>query len=703
MTRLRISAGAIITLGGHNFPYLGQNMDGVLLGRTDDEHHRELIPVPRLLSLIKLERAEIHQPACPPHNDLKGSADPAAIMTLLPTEEFRKTSHRWALVCAVFSLAAEKKVSFTDRSLAENQEEILNRGEQLLRRKAIYRACDQKLSLVFPSTRQLRRWCKRWRNSGGSVFSLVNRRSVARTLPKRWTPDQRRFLDRACEIYLEPKCQHIGIAIRQVQRELQQENEERSRRGEPEIGHISQRAFSNEINQLDAYLVDLERHGRDFALSKHSASVPTENPPFVGARIEIDAVRMDIMNLLTEMGVAGRMTAEELDAVPRVRVTVMMAIDVASRCVLGLYISENEDTAAAIRTLHLVTIDKSSWSQAAGCRLSWDQAVALHDVFSDAGSAFANEVLMRAIAAAGGNLNILIAGAARLRGSCERVFRTINQGFLPLLSGRTFGDVVERGAYDSEANAVHTIDDLTNLLIRFVVDVYHETPTSSLGGLSPREMWDHLVDEAGLSPCPSPKKQRLAFGFCEQRVIDTDGVKIAAIPFNSRELQTAVPRKGKTKVSVYVNPLDLGAVTVEVKGEFIDAFAPDPKFRGVTLDEWVDGHKCIWPTGRSSKDQPVQVALEAIDSIRQHDNAARTRRGLTFNSVSAAGLKEIERRRFFGLSLLEAMRDEEHRSSLLDKELPGRPATRPDGSSSSKIRKNSKDRDTSWWDGDDES
>lgn len=105
---------------------------------------------------------------------------------------------------------------------------------------------------------------------------------------------------------------------------------------------------------------------------------------------------------------------------------------------------------------------------------------------------------MRAIAAAGGNLNIVIAGVARLRGSCERVFRTINQSFLPLLSGRTFWDVVERGAYDSEANAVHTIDDLTNMLIRFVVDVYHETARSSLGGLSPREMWDHLADGAGL-------------------------------------------------------------------------------------------------------------------------------------------------------------------------------------------------------------
>lgn len=85
-------------------------------------------------------------------------------------------------------------------------------------------------------------------------------------------------------------------------------------------------------------MVDLERHGRDFALSKHSASAPTENPPFVGARIEIDAVRMDIMTLVTDMGAAGSMTAEQLDPVPRVRVTVMMAIDVASRCVLGLYI-----------------------------------------------------------------------------------------------------------------------------------------------------------------------------------------------------------------------------------------------------------------------------------------------------------------------------------------------------------------------------
>ncbi|MCZ2501192.1 hypothetical protein GN316_31905, partial [Xylophilus sp. Kf1] len=63
-------------------------------------------------------------------------------------------------------------------------------------------------------------------------------------------------------------------------------------------------------------------------------------------------------------------------------------------------------------------------------------------------------------------------GVAKLRGSIERVLRTINTGLLPNLSGRTFGNVADREGYNSEAMAVHTVDDLTRMLIRFITDVY---------------------------------------------------------------------------------------------------------------------------------------------------------------------------------------------------------------------------------------
>jgi putative transposase len=86
-----------------------------------------------------------------------------------------------------------------------------------------------------------------------------------------------------------------------------------------------------------------------------------------------------------------------------------------------------------------------------------------------------------------------IAGAPSMRGSIERMFRTCANGLLPRLNGGTFPNVVERGDHPSGERACLDADDLAFALVRWIVDIYHNTPHLGLRGRTPLRQWqeDH--------------------------------------------------------------------------------------------------------------------------------------------------------------------------------------------------------------------
>ena len=539
----------------------------------------------------------------------------------------------------------------SDRRLREHAKCILKAAETALLRETSLRAGDMAQSLHFPSTRSLRRWWVSWSQTNGSMISLVNRRSLTPYITARHTPDQQRFLDRACELFLSPGELTKKFVIAKTRQEFKDENARQSENGGSPIPEISERAYYHALNSLDSFVVDRCRRGAEVARARHAASVPTVPPQAIGERIEVDGVIMDVMTVLTHLGVAGRMTADQLATVPRIRVIIIMVIDVATRCILGFFVSQNEDTAAAIRALHLTTIDKTRWSKACQSRHPWSQAAQLGQVYTDAGSAFANPEFLKAVTLAGGIPMTMPAGVPKLRGTVERVLRTINTGLLPHLSGRTFGSIADRAGYNSEAMAVHTVDDLTRMLICFIADVYHETEHSRLGGLSPREMWDRLTDQIGMFPPMMPSTTRLAFGYNLRREASHEGVVFMGIPFNSKELQERIRRKHDKKVQLFIDPFDLGAGTVLFGEDKVTVRPPDPNFAGVTLDEWDDARSSIWPLAQAKSEALVSDALDAIEGIRRIDDANRTRRGLAFTGMTLEKANRQDELLYAGLRL----------------------------------------------------
>ena len=69
----------------------------------------------------------------------------------------------------------------------------------------------------------------------------------------------------------------------------------------------------------------------------------------------------------------------------------------------------------------------------------------------------------------------------------------LTAALLDRLNGRTFPNVVERGDHPSGGRACLDADDLAFALVRWIVDIYHDTPQRGLGGRTPLRQWqeDH--------------------------------------------------------------------------------------------------------------------------------------------------------------------------------------------------------------------
>jgi putative transposase len=180
--------------------------------------------------------------------------------------------------------------------------------------------------------------------------------------------------------------------------------------------------------------------------------------------------------------------------------------------------------------------DKTDISKQLGCKTPWNQFGHIHHVAVDNGPAFVNTTFKAALSDLSIEYSVLPAGVPKLRARVERVFRTLAKMLMPYLTGRTFGNPVERGDYPSEKYAVHTAESIIELLVRFIVDAYHVKSHRGLEYASPNAAWAKLCDEFGWSPALSNHKLRHILGIDLTRKSGRHGVLVCGVNFHSTHL-----------------------------------------------------------------------------------------------------------------------------------------------------------------------
>ncbi len=247
---------------------------------------------------------------------------------------------------------------------------------------------------------------------------------------------------------------------------------------------------------------------------------------------------------------------------PLNRPCLTLAIDVATRIVLGAYVSFDPPSVLSVALCldHCVR-HKSVRLPKTLEELEWPTSGIPKAIYVDNGQEFHSAAFKGACDEWGIGIEYRPAGGAHYGGHIERLIGT-TMGAVHVLPGTTQSSTLEKGDYDSSKNASLTLSEFEDWL-HLEICRYHNATHSSLGR-TPLAAWAALGgDDAG------------------RRVVDTEAFKISFMPFERRRLG----RTGITLFSVGYWSDAFGAMIGRTKGKAVVKYDPRDLSQVWIIDE----------------------------------------------------------------------------------------------------------------------
>lgn len=331
---------------------------------------------------------------------------------------------------------------------------------------------------------------------------------------------------------------------------------------------VSEKAIRKRIKAVDVFKRDAARLGVKAAYRRHA---PVGRGLVVVEplqRVEMDDWEFDLSVLLVRSSAWSGMSDRERRAVSRVRCTATVAIDVATRCIVGFNLSPSApSTPAAKSALRSIFIDKSAYAAAAGAKSPWHMYGNPQQLVTDGGPVFKGDFSASQEQLVG-RLEPTV--DPRQRGTIESFFRTFKR-LCRWFAGRTFSNVVEKGEYNPEEMASVTYEELHRLAVRFIVDDYHNRPHRGLERQTPASAWRNLTARrGGHDPLPSTGKLIQAFGMKGTAKLQKDGIAYFCGSYQSAPLARLYRMVGNRKVDLVVDPDDLNSILVRIPKTHVD-------------------------------------------------------------------------------------------------------------------------------------
>jgi putative transposase len=470
-----------------------------------------------------------------------------------------------------------------------------------------------------PHASTLRRWLQRYENCEFDPNALVDGYGRSGNRYPRLAPEAAALMFEWAETYKSD----LKPSMRSVYRDMRADFRTRK----PHLSVPGRSTFERAIKTLDPFHVLAAREGEAVARKKLYAVRDRVDVTRPLQRVEMDEQMIPLQAMLVERGLWEKLPEKLKAGITHDRFWCSKIIDVYSRVVLGFVITPNPSAASALATLRMALMDKTGLSSALGCLSPWDMFGLPELIVTDSGSNFRSKQVRAAVLDLGSSIMIAPAGLPQMRGVVERSFRTDTQLFYSKIPGRTFKDPVEKGEYESEKNIVLTITELANMMVRYFVDVYHNTPHTGLGGDTPLNRWRTGVERFGVVPPPSRDVMRHIFSTAIQCRIGNRGVRAAGLYFQSKALQHARRSVRSKPVLVRVDTDDLGHVSVKTDEGWLTVPCSTPGFDGVSIEGWrltqEDLRRRYANVARLSEDivnRALVEMREQIDRLRVESN-----------------------------------------------------------------------------------
>jgi putative transposase len=335
-------------------------------------------------------------------------------------------------------------------------------------------AADAAAAELGISRRQVYALVKRWRAGEGVVSDLLPGQSSGGRGGARLTDEVEAIVrDVLQKRYLTRQRRTVSAIAREITRECRV-------RGfpVPSRGTVLRR-----IAQLDPVSATTARDGADAARPLRSAGGTPPEITGLLEQVQVDHTPVDVI------------VVDERHRLPIGRPYLTAAIDVSSRCVVGLVVTLNAPSATSVGLcLAHMAMDKRAWLERLGVEAVWPMSGKPRELYVDNASEFKSEALRRGCEQHGIGLRYRPPGLPHFGGIVERLIGTM-MTLVHELPGTTFSNTVERGTYDSDGKAVLTVAELQRWLTLAVAG-YHGQVHDTLGR-TPAGVWADKLAESG--------------------------------------------------------------------------------------------------------------------------------------------------------------------------------------------------------------
>ncbi|WP_454740689.1 transposase [Citrobacter freundii] len=239
------------------------------------------------------------------------------------------------------------------------------------------------------------------------------------------------------------------------------------------------------IAGLDPLKATRRREGQDESRSLQGVG---GEPPAVTAPLEQVQIDHTVIDLIV---------VDERDRQPIGRPYLTIAIDVFTRCVLGMVVTLEAPSSVSVGLcLVHVACDKRPWLEGLNIEMEWPMSGKPRLLYLDNAAEFKSEALRRGCEQHGIRLDYRPLGQPHYGGIVERIIGTAMQMIHDELPGTTFSNPDQRGDYDSENKAALTLRELERWLT-LAVGTYHGSVHNGLLQ-PPAARWAEAIARTGV-------------------------------------------------------------------------------------------------------------------------------------------------------------------------------------------------------------
>lgn len=308
---------------------------------------------------------------------------------------------------------------------------------------------------------------------------------------------------------------------------------------------------SRRIANLDPLKISHSRNGQDASRDLHGAGGV---PPAITAplgQVQIDHTVIDLI------------VVDELDRQPIGRPYLTIAIDVYTRCVLGMVVTLEAPSAVSVGLcLAHVACDKRPWLEGLDVAVDWPMSGKPKQLYLDNAAEFKSEALRRGCEQHGIQLDYRPPKQPHYGGIVERIIGTAMQMIHDELPGTTFSNPNQRGEYDSENKAALTLRELERWFV-LAVGIYHGSVHGSLLQ-PPAARWAEVVAHTGV-PAVVTRATAFLVDFLPviRRTLTRTGFVIDHIHYYADKLKPWIARRGRLPVFLLRrDPRDISRIWV---------------------------------------------------------------------------------------------------------------------------------------------